>query len=108
MTDMNDPLIQLHLTVAEIKGMVSTVISTHAEKIVAIETKQDTHEKRLNEKAKTLAGHSERLSDLEDDVKDIRTDSSGKTGRNISIAALVISALIGFTALVNFIQGAGL
>jgi len=105
MPDMNDPVIQLHLSVAEIKGMISTVITNHSEKIISIEARQDIHEKRLNDKAKMLAGHTERLSDIEDDIKDIRNDSNGKLGRNIGVASLIISAIVGFTVLIQFIQG---
>ena len=107
MPDFNDPLMQLHLSVAKIEGMLSTVITSHAEKIVALETRTDSHDKRLNDKAKTLAGHSERIDDLEDDIKEIKATDSGRAGRNVAVISLIVSGLVGFTTIVIFIQSTG-
>ena len=107
MVDFNDPLMQLHLSVAKIEGMLSTVITSHGEKIVALETRTDSHDKRLNDKAKTLAGHSERIDDLEDDIREVRNTDSGRAGRNVAISSLVISGIVGFTTVIIFIQTIG-
>lgn len=82
-----DPVIQTRLDVAEIKGMLTQVISSHDARITASDARLNSHENRLNDKAKTIARHDERIKDLED-------DNAARWGRVTGIVALVISGLV--------------
>lgn len=89
-----DPIIQTRLDVAEMKGMLTTVVSSHAARLDRLDGTVNIHEARLNDKGKTLARHDERLSDLEE-------DNSARLGRITGTAGLVIAALVALVSIVN-------
>ena len=105
MPDLNDPLIQLHLSVAKIEGMLSTVIASHAEKITAIETKAGIVETRLNEKSRRLATLEERSDNIEEDIVEMKNDNTGRAGRNLSVISLIIAGVTAILAVTNSFTG---
>lgn len=92
-----DPIIQTRLDVAEMKGMLTTVVSSHAARLDRLDGTVNIHEARLNDKGKTLARHDERLSDLEE-------DNSARWGRLTGTLGLVISALVAVLAVFNALR----
>jgi hypothetical protein len=81
----DDPILQTRLDVAEMKGMLSQVISTHTAQIESQASRLNVHEARLNEKKATLARHDERIKGLEE-------DNSARWGRVTGLLALLVSA----------------
>lgn len=103
-----DPTFQVRLDVAEVKGMLSQVISNHDTRIVNLETKTNNHDTRINEKGNQLARHDERLHDLEGDMKEAKDDTKSREAKNISVISIIIAAVVGFVAVFNFINGGGI
>jgi chromosome segregation ATPase len=101
---MDDPTFQVRLDVAEVKGMLSQVISNHDTRIVNLETKTDNHDTRINEKGNQLARHDERIHDLEGDMKEAKDDTKSREAKNISIFSIAIAGIVAVIALVNFIN----
>lgn len=97
MNTSEDPILQTRLDVAEIKGMLTQVISSHEARLVTHDARLESHEIRLNEKGKTLARHDERIRDLED-------DNSARWGRVTGTIGLVVSSLVGLLAVVNSLR----
>lgn len=90
----DDPIMQTRLDVAEMKGMLTQIVSTHEARLLAHDVRLDTHDTRLNEKAKTLARHDEKISDTEEDVKQLQSDNTARLGRNLGVGGLIV-AIIG-------------
>lgn len=105
MTSLDDPLVQLHLSVAEIKGMLSTVIASHAEKISGLESKVSANEIRLNDKGRRLATLEEQSDNMEEDIKEIKQDGNAKAARNLSVTSIVIAALVATLSIFNAFNG---
>ena len=95
--DNNDPIMQTRLDVAEMKGMLTQVVSNHEARLVAHDARLESHEIRLNDKAKNIARHDERIKDLED-------DNTARSGKTIGTVGLVFTGLVGLIALFNFIS----
>jgi hypothetical protein len=79
-----DNLLQTRLDVAEMKGMLSQVVSNHNERLAAHDKELDVHEMRLNEKARTIARHDERIKGLEE-------DSNARQGKVLGIIGSVVA-----------------
>lgn len=82
---LEEVVTQTRVDLAEIKGMLSQVITSHDARISAIEVRVEAHDVRLNEKKATIARYDERLNDLE-------ADNDARWGRNTGIISLVIAA----------------
>lgn len=106
--EMDDPTFQVRLDVAEVKGMLSQVISNHDTRIVNLETKTNVHDTRINEKGNQLARHDERIHDLEGDMKEAKTDTKSREAKNLSVFGIGISTIVGLIAVFNFINDGGL
>lgn len=82
---------QTRVDVAEIKGMLSTVITSHDSRIVGLEKFKETTDQRLNDKGKLLARHDERLNDLEDDKSSRQAKIFGILGAATAVSALLFA-----------------
>lgn len=87
----DEQLIQTRLDVAEMKGMLTQALSDHGQRISNLEADARQKDIRLGEKAKRLAGHEERIKDLEDDNSARMGRVLGVLGSIIAAAALVVS-----------------
>jgi hypothetical protein len=90
-TDSDDAVMHTRLDVAEMKGMLTQLVSAHAERIHAAEVRLSAHEVRLNEKKAQIARHDERIQDLED-------DNSGRWGRVMGVLGLIASGIAIFVS----------
>lgn len=82
---MTDDELELRVSVAEIKGMLTATLARHDQRLDQHEDTLKQHEARLNEKAKLIARHDERINDLEE-------DSAAQWGRVTGLLALLVSA----------------
>lgn len=89
----DDPIMQTRIDVAEMKGMLTTLVSTHEARLVAHDLRLDTHDSRLNEKAKAIARHDERIEDTEEDVAALKADNTARLGRNLGVGGLAVAVL---------------
>ncbi|GMM94765.1 hypothetical protein [Microbacterium sp. MTN4-26] len=96
----DDPIMQTRLDVAEMKGMLTQLVSSHAERLHQSETRHDSAEQRLNEKGKQIARLDERVNDLED-------DNSARWGRVTGVLSLIISGVVGLVAIFNALRIGG-
>lgn len=84
----------LRVSVAEIKGMLTATLARHDQRLDQHEGTLNKHEGRLDDKGKTLARHDERIQDLED-------DSTARWGRVTGTIGLIVSTLVGILAFFN-------
>lgn len=99
---VDDVVTQTRIDLAEIKGMLTQVITTHEARIAAIELRVDAHDSRLNEKKATIARHDERIKGCEDAINDLENDNSARWGRNTGLLSLIIAGLV---AIWNIVPG---
>lgn len=92
-----DPILQTRLDVAEMKGMLAQLVSAHAERINALEVRSTEHEARLNDKKESIGRIDERVKDLED-------DNTGRHGRTTGVISLIISGAVGLLAILNSLR----
>lgn len=97
-----DPTLQTRLDVAEMKGMLQAVVGAHSERLAAHDVRLDTHDMRINDQAKSVARHDERVKDLEDDNTARSGKFYGTLGLVIGALGLVVSGVVGLIAVVNF------
>ena len=97
MPDTEETIMQTRLDVAEIKGMLTQVISSHDARLNAHDVRLDSHDNRLNEKKAVIARHDERIKDLED-------DNSARLGRITGTIGLIISGLVAGLAILNSLR----
>lgn len=80
--------LDLRVSVAEIKGMLTATLAIHDQRLHQHEGTLNQHEARLNDKGKTLARHDERINDLEE-------DSAAQWGKVTGVLAIVVSVGLG-------------
>jgi len=106
--DEMDPTFQVRLDVAEVKGMLSQVISNHDTRIVNLETKTNNHDTTISHMGSNHARHDERIHDLEGDMKEAKDDSKSREAKSLSIGSLIVAIVVGFVAVYNFITTGGI
>lgn len=105
MAEPDDVLMATRLAVAKIEGMLTVVISNNDNRIKSLEESRIAHEIRLNDKAKTIARHDERIEDLEGDIAEAKNDTRAKEAKSLAFGSLALGAVVAIIAIFNFISG---
>lgn len=101
MVDMNDPIIQLHLSMAEMKGMLSTVITTHAERMESVSIRLDAAEKSCNDNSLSSSVHDVKISNINLKIDDMQDKQDTNSGRTLSFTAIIVSCVVGLFSILK-------
>lgn len=103
MTDPDDPLTQIRIDVAEMRGMLTTALQGQTDRLDQLAARDvPTLYSRSNAQGRQLAAHEEKLSDARADVAELQTHSRGALGR----VTEVLTPIIAGAALVFTLFGA--
>lgn len=88
MTELQEPLTQVRLDVAEMKGMLTQALGDHGQRITQLEADSRVIHGRLSDKGKLLGVHTEQIKGLQEAVHELEEKRVGTLGRvGITIGA---------------------
>lgn len=79
--------------VSEMKGMIRESVSSHALRISSLEVDRDTHERRLNDKSKTLAGLVEHNEHVDFRLTKLEISNDGRMGKIYGAVGAIVGVL---------------
>lgn len=96
-----DSLHELRVSVARMEGMLSQALTDQSQRITRAEADIGSINVRLNDKAKVIATHGERIKANSDRIHELEEDKQGFHGRVLGTIGAIVAAAALIVSLVG-------